>query len=245
MVWPVPSEWKSGGSILQKAVRLWKSGESLADLSRTFLLSRAGVRRRLVKYGGICLEVAKKCAFPGCSNVIRTHRRYQKYCCRKHKSLGYMLEHQRCKWVWRECRLPECREIFRTHRTLSGKTKQNTQNYCCLLHAQRHRMRVKATGGTSIYRAILGVGPSCIVCDESLVVDTHHVVFKNNKSDKESRTIPLCPTHHMALHRGLARYTKHGYVWVYKKILRGLKKKHPKLVRRLQRESEKRNGKDK
>lgn len=42
----------------------------------------------------------------------------------------------------------------------------------------------------------------CIVCNEPHVLDVHHL-DKNRENNSPENLIPLCPTHHAYMHRGL------------------------------------------
>jgi hypothetical protein len=74
------------------------------------------------------------------------------------------------------------------------------------------------------------VKQKCLVCDERYVLDEHHIEFRGTKSNKQSKTVWLCPTHHMAIHRGFARFDGERYVFTVEDIREGLHRKHPSLV---------------
>jgi len=109
------------------------------------------------------------------------------------------------------CKLPECREPVVQRGIKFGR-------FCCRNHMERHANRTKS----GFYDRLLGKGPECIECGERLVLDEHHVEYTVNGSNKQSETIILCPTHHMAIHRSLAEYTEDGFVWKVDAILEGL-----------------------
>lgn len=41
----------------------------------------------------------------------------------------------------------------------------------------------------------------CLICNETKIIDVHHLDGNRNNNDV-TNLIPLCPTHHMYLHRG-------------------------------------------
>ena len=44
-------------------------------------------------------------------------------------------------------------------------------------------------------------GKKCIICGESIVVDSHHRDWDRTNNGKEN-LVPVCPTHHQYFHRG-------------------------------------------
>lgn len=44
---------------------------------------------------------------------------------------------------------------------------------------------------------------SCAICEETNLVDIHHIDHDRNNNNLDN-LVPLCPTHHMYLHRGKA-----------------------------------------
>lgn len=85
------------------------------------------------------------------------------------------------------------------------------------------------------YRRVLGTADhACVVCGERVILDEHHIEFSNGRSNKESKTVWLCPTHHMAIHRGFSRFDEGVFVWVVDDIRDGLRRKHPDLTAALQ-----------
>jgi len=146
-------------------------------------------------------------------------------CCRKHikrynargKSPGELLP----------CCLPECDELVLVPNRVDGQLW-----WCCRKHGNAHYKRIE----TGFYDRLRDPGYRCAgrnpngrPCSERYCIDEHHTVFKNGTSHKKGPVITLCPTHHMALHRGLAIYDERGYRWIVRGILDGLRAKHPTL----------------
>lgn len=59
------------------------------------------------------------------------------------------------------------------------------------------------TSNTYIFAARQAGMVSCAICGESTLVDIHHIDHDRNNNNLDN-LVPLCPTHHMYLHRGKA-----------------------------------------
>jgi len=99
---------------------------------------------------------------------------------KKHEQYCYMnpLNIRRC---------PNCNEIIKNNRIKTCSKK-------CLR---------ELTGNKECHRAICFkyYKKECLVCKECNVVDVHHL-DGNHINNEPNNLIPLCPTHHMYLHRG-------------------------------------------
>jgi len=62
-------------------------------------------------------------------------------------------------------------------------------------------------------------------CKEKIILDEHHIEFSGNHSNKKSKTVWICPTHHMAVHRGYAKIEQGKYIDLVPTILTAIKKK--------------------
>jgi hypothetical protein len=124
-----------------------------------------------------------------------------------------------------ECALPECRKPVPRRGIMI--------RYCSSSCTDKHQKRLD-TREALFYRRLLGVVDHvCVACPERLVLDEHHLEFTGTKSNKTSKAVWLCPTHHMAIHRSHARFDGDKFVWIHEEIREGLLRKHPALVESL------------
>lgn len=88
-------------------------------------------------------------------------------------------------------------KLFRTGES-NGNWKQDTYQSTCFLYH----------------------GKKCVICDESLIVDAHHLDEDRSNNDP-SNLIPLCPNHHRYWHsryRHLIEEAVHSYINKWKKL---------------------------
>ncbi len=121
------------------------------------------------------------------------------------------------------CARPDCSTTFK------AKGFKHKKKYCCseckYVDLLRWNQRL---AGESVYQRLAGLGSGCIACGERLAVQIHHTIFTKNKSDKNSPTVLLCPTHHVYVHHRLAKIENGKFVMlVDTDTLRLLKIKQP------------------
>lgn len=216
---PVPEK------VLREMVRLRERGWTLQRIADKFKMSKQGVRYRLLRANHQKEPEIRVCALFECDVEFEAWHPRRKFCSRKHMRRESVRRQTGVKPRMGECALPECREEV----LLGAFGKKFCSNY----HANLNWTRVKH--GT--YAAVLGLRAPCFVCGEAVVVDDHHTEWDANGSNKDGPSVPLCPTHHMAIHRGFARLTDAGeYEWLADRMREGLLRKQPEIAARLRKE---------
>lgn len=148
-----------------------------------------------------------KCALIECEETF-PFKKGKICCCRQHIKRFNGRKNNPASFI--ECGLPECHKtILNTKRKFCSKQHGD-------LHSKRHQ--------TGFYERLKSKSPCCEVCGEWRVLDEHHIEFFKGKSNKQSKTVWLCPTHHLAMHRRLAVYDENGFSWKDKEIVTGLSK---------------------
>lgn len=189
-------------------------GASMLAIAKKYKISPETVRDRLAE----SVPVTRQCALLDCGRDFVTRDVRKTYCCRKHAKLAGNRRENGLAVERQECALPECRAAVLGFR---GRC-----SYCCKDHADLDWRRWRKS---KIYPRLLAKSPVCLACGEYRVVDEHHVVFYKNKSDKTSKKVYLCPTHHKLIHCGLAVIDSRGYVDLTEGIVADLKRKQPEL----------------
>ena len=204
-----------------EASRLRKLGWSYSRIGKRLGVSPTTVLTHLTANARL---IERVCLLPECGHAIRTYNPRRFYCTRSHAKLDGSRKSKGLELVQRECALPECKAKVWAF--------ENTRKYCSQKHADLDWRRWKKHAhGTGVYARIIIGKPCCNVCGETAVIDKHHVDFTGNKSSRSSKQVYLCPTHHMLIHRGFARFSAHGvYERLDSLILDGLRLKQPKRV---------------
>lgn len=196
--------------------RLWElrqNGASLSELAKERKTTAENISA-LFKSRGLPSGITKKCELPECGKIYQARMITQRACCRKHMKLLSSREDRGSLSSLLPCALPECPDyVWMVHQETKpdlkvGETSGSGKRFCCTDHADLHYRR-RANG---MYLRILNKGPSCIVfeCNERICLDEHHIEHGPNCSNKQSKTVWLCPTHHMYVHRGLAKISPEG-----------------------------------
>jgi len=229
-----PGTWVTakGYSILnedrEEIIRRVLTRETLESIASDYDTTYTNLYRWLGKETDV-FERELTCVLVECDNTFPFKGR-QLACCRKHikrycarGGLGEFLP----------CCLPECEELVLVPNRNSGKLWWCDRNGNNRHHSEIHYKRVE----TGFYERLLSDYQRCVGnlisgerCAEHVCIDVHHTVFTNKGSDKSSPEIFLCPTHHQAIHRGMAVYEEGEYRWIVGEILEGLHSKHPILV---------------
>lgn len=207
---------------IEEVRSLREKGLTYRQIAKKYGITPEAVSWRL-QSRGLRRWIRQKCELPECDVVFKTMNPRRRCCCLSHiKRLG-MREERGIQAKRTVCSLPECDKIIwrvGNHR-LSRK-------FCSAVHTGLNSRRWR--NGT--YLRILGRGKPCVVCGERIIVDEHHIEFSKNKSNKNSKTIWLCPTHHMAIHRGFAKIIEGKFVRMVEEIREGLLRKQKTAVRR-------------
>jgi len=167
------------------------------------------------------------CELPECQKRFQSTRQKHKCCCRKHlkrlstrRDLGLHVSIL-------PCAIPECTNtVVYVHPekkpTLMPLRKGAGKRFCCEKHSNLAHTRRK----TGWYRRLLDRKVKCMVpnCRERLILDEHHEEF-SYRSNKASRKHYLCPTHHMAIHRGFAEIRSGKFVDLVPNILAAIRHK--------------------
>ena len=174
---------------------------------------------------GIKRKMVKQCALPECGKDFPANDPRKLCCCDTHFSRLMARNRFGIKTERRECLLPECREQV----LCTGANG----HYCCKSHhaldyrRKGYKRKSNSKQTYDYYRKAIGSFHPCMVCGETMMVDEHHTVYHGNKSDKTSPTVWLCCNHHMAVHRGFAKFIDGKFTWVYLDIIDDLKRKQP------------------
>lgn len=209
---------------MANVIRLRQSGWSYQRLGDYFNVSPTTILNRL---SGSERLLTRLCRLPECGRVIKTYDPRRVYCTYRHAKLDGSRRLKGLTLVRKECALPECsKQIW---------AFQIQRKYCCTDHADLDWRRWKKHAkGKGIYARLLFGTPKCIACGETAVLDEHHVKFTGMKSDPASQRVYLCPTHHMLIHRGLAKLDENGvYLRLDATIIERLKIKQADRVRKL------------
>lgn len=193
-----------------------ESGEKWRTIGLDYAASAESIRE-VVKYrGAIDLPVFHRtCRMPDCGAEFETDVQQQVFCCTEHRSRQLERERKGLIVSHLVCAVPECREqVWALHKP----TERSRPRYCCKLHGDLHHRRIKS----GMYVRLMTQDITCEVCDEALILDSHHEKFSGSKSDKTSKEHILCPTCHMRIHRGFATYKNGNYVDLTNDILTGL-----------------------
>lgn len=218
--------------IVQKALALRQEGYSYAAIGSQLGIAPTTVMNHFNRLNSN-KRFKRKCALVECNQEFHTLDPRQTCCCRSHTKRHSNRKIKKICVNFTECALPEC--SVRVPRI--GRYRK----FCCKKHSALNLRRWgrKHKGQRSKYEfyfRLLGFGTPCQVCGEKYVVDEHHVHYSGNRSDKSSTTVYLCPTHHMAIHRGFAIIDDAGkFQWQTKTLTAALHKKQPKAIEQMAR----------
>lgn len=181
-------------------------GDGWGSIAADYGRSASTLQNVVHKYRGTpVVVVSRACALAECSEIFTAQTSRARYCCRKHQNRDTERRRRGEDISFVECALPECtRKRWVTH--CIGELLP--RRYCCRSHSEAHTRRLRL----GIYERWQQKSPSCEVCGEWAVVDEHHEVFLNNKSDKSSKTHVLCPSCHSKVHCDLVRYENGRFV---------------------------------
>lgn len=205
----------------------WKAGTPIRTLA-----SRKGTTKEsiyaLFKSRNLSLALTKTCELPECEVVFVTKSPRQRACCKRHVKLLGSREERGATTLLLPCALPECTElVWMTHKAGQkpdfGGRGGSGKRYCCKEHGEvMYRRRHSGS-----YARLLLQDAQCAApgCKETLILDQHHEDFAGARSDKDSKTHWLCPTHHMQIHRGFADIVAGKFVSLVPKIKAGIKAK--------------------
>lgn len=207
-----------------EAIRLRELGWTNPAIAKHLDLSVATVVQGFHKTGWAGL--LRRCALEECGKEFRTFRLKGAFCCQLHSKRHLARQAVGTVGLFTgdiECALPECRK--------TAPRQGIVRTYCSRKHGDLHQRRLDRAKSSMFYERVLGAADNaCVVCAERLVLDEHHVEYSNGRSNKQSKTVWLCPTHHMAIHRGFARFDGDKFVWTVEDIREGLARKHPAIV---------------
>jgi len=229
-----PGTWVTtkGYSVLNEhredVIRRALSRETLESIGERYGTSYTNVYRWLSQETDV-YKTMVKCILVECE-VMFPFKSTKLACCRKHIK-RYNARGGPGEFL--PCCLPECNELVLVPNRDSGNLWWCDRNGDSRNHSEIHYKRVE----TEFYKRLLSDYQQCqgrLVsgepCPEHICIDVHHIVFTKSGSDKNSPEIFLCPTHHQAIHRGMAVYENGEYRWTVGEILEGLRRKHSSLV---------------
>lgn len=201
-----------------KIKQLINSGKTQFQTAEILGIGRGTVKYWLKKLGETTLH-KKRCALFECGKEFFAINPCALCCCYDHTNRH--LKRKGRLVGYKTCGLPECNNHF--------VSVGDDRKWCCSNHHELHRRRVHKWG---FYARIMGFDDArCLACGESVILDAHHCVFK--RKSREGPKVWLCPTHHMAIHRGLAKIENGKYASLIEEIRQQLPFKHPKLMEEL------------
>ena len=188
--------------------RFWKmyqQGKSLTEIGKLRGTTSTAVGHMFRTRGYLTGRV-RTCVLPECQKEFITDQDSQVTCCRTHRKRYDARRENGVQAGMFPCAMPECTNkvlmVFKGHRPsmeakLRGSKKYCSHSHCVIMDGRRSK---------DWFVRLLKNDRRCIApkCKERIVLDEHHTVFGANGSDKTSQTCWLCPTHHMAIHRGYA-----------------------------------------
>lgn len=152
-----------------------------------------------------------KCGKYDCNNNVITRDPKTLYCCVQCGKTDHMRRKNAVEVTKTTCALPEC--------DIDVVIRGRKDKFCSEAHCDLHFSRVSRD---FYYKKLFGKLGKCIACDETNIVTIHHIEHTNGKSNKNSETIILCPTHHDYIHKNLAVYENGVYSYIYDKIVKGI-----------------------
>lgn len=233
-----PGTWitKKGYSVLnahrQSVIKRVVGGEPLTSVAASYNTAATNLHRWLKAETSV-FQTKVPCILVECQNTF-SFKPGKRACCRKHIK-RYNARGGPGEFL--PCSLPECDALVLVPTRNSGKLWWCDKNHERRRHSDIHYQRV----ANGFYERLLTQTSRCVGkgldgnrCKEHCCIDEHHVVFDNKGSDKSSPSINLCPTHHQAIHRGLAAYVNGDYEWLVPDIVSGLKLKHPSVTEKIE-----------
>lgn len=162
------------------------SSETLAQVAESYGYSNNGRYTRIIRQ--VCKD----------SNISIEHFRTS--------------SHYATELVDKEC--PQCSRTFKVRYNRAGIPEKETCSYSCSNKyfawkqgAKNYKGSLNNTESPMHYRNILfsflklnNITPKCVVCNESDVLDVHHI-DECKENNEVNNLVCLCPTHHQALHR--------------------------------------------
>lgn len=203
-----------------KMLEMRKSGKTLESIAKIYDVTPEAISYRLNRTtANIFNEI--KCGLFECQNKVIVTSVKRKYCSKKCSRVAISRNANGTNVSYQECPAPECKKIF----LKIGNHRIFCSNKCCDLFSNRIKK--------GQYERLFDDSKKCFVCDEKLVLDIHHVEYTSKGSDKNSKTIYLCPTHHMYIHRGFAKIVNDKFVLIAEELKENLIRKHPDLVKKI------------
>jgi hypothetical protein len=212
--------------------KLWKQRQAGATL--TILGQKQGVSAEaigaLFKSRGLVATFETQCELPECRKRFFSKRPDRRTCCRKHNQRLLERERKGLTAALLPCALPGCTQqilwLYTGKRPNILLASGEGRRFCCKQHAAMASTRRKS----GYYQRLLDRPNKCFSpqCAEHILVEEHHLEFvtgRNGGSNKTSLTCWLCPTHHMAIHRGLAVIQQGQYVDLVPSLLTDIEHK--------------------
>lgn len=209
--------------------RLWSryvGGATLKELADERNVTPEAISY-LFKSRGLKKTALRRCALPECGKEFFPMTTRHRCCCRQHVKRLHAREAKGLKRSVVPCALPECEElVVQVHsgeRPSFLRRSGEGRRFCSREHSNIAHARRKS----GWYKRLLDQAEQCIApgCNERVVLDEHHIVFTSRGSDKDSPVCTLCPTHHMAVHRGFAEIRDGEYVDLIPRLLAAIEKK--------------------
>lgn len=202
----------------------YQKGEKLADIARPVGTTPENLLYFFRKHGLVSGR-RKTCKLKECGEEFSVRGGHKEFCSHAHLKRHKMREDKGMDVSLLPCVLPECSEKVWAHHKKGERPKVGANNglWCSRSHGDLHHKRRR----TGFYGRLLGSTEECSApgCSEQLVLDIHHEEFTGTKSNKDSPEHLLCPTHHMKIHRGMARIEDGRYIHMEDELLEGMSRK--------------------
>ena len=214
--------------IVNEAIKLRQSGWSYAKIGKHLDISATTVMNHFNRVHS-SKKFERTCLLQECGVVFSTIDPRQTCCCRSHTKLYCNRKAKETCVDYVECALPECKQMV-------ARIDNRYRKFCCKAHHSLNlrrwgRKKNKGVSKYEFYKRLLHYGTPCMVWGERYVVDEHHTEYTGNRSNKKSDVVFLCPTHHMAIHRGFAKIENGHYVWLTESLRKKLQQKQPNAVK--------------
>lgn len=106
------------------------------------------------------------------------------------------------KVIEKEC--PICSKLFKAKQN-HPKEQITCSKGCAQTYFNSGELNSRYSGTAYRAKCFAKFGHKCIVCNENLIVEVHHL-DKNHDNNDINNLIPLCPTHHAYIHNNKYRY---------------------------------------
>ena len=169
-------------------------------MSQKFLKHLESNISLILKEKDSCISLKQLCAVLGYSEHGRNTKVLKEFLFKNNIDVSHFSNNGRpiLSYVTKIC--PQCFKEFQVKNN-TKYSKQITCSHQCSNSYFKQATKSIVTTQQYTVRAKKAGMDKCCICDESNVVDIHHIDSNRNNNDI-SNLVPLCPTHHAYIHRG-------------------------------------------